>query len=134
MHKPLTPTMMKILQSLLFALSGLLLAGCDSPSVSTYPAYYNPGCYVDLFEGSSFGGKSTQVMGPSSFSTLKNLNGAEWGNRIGSIKTGPQCWLVVYKDEGFQDASDVIPPSTMVGNLGNMNDEIESIRVMDHAP
>lgn len=132
MHNPCT--IMKTLQSVLFSLLSLMLTGCDSPSVSTYPTYYNQNCYVDLFDGSGFGGRSTQVMGPSSFTTLKNLNGAEWGNRISSIKTGPLCWLVVYKDEGFKDASDVIPPASMVGNLGNMNDQIESIRVMDHAP
>ncbi|MBE2281948.1 MAG: hypothetical protein IAE77_00650, partial [Prosthecobacter sp.] len=116
------------------AVLGLFLSACDSPGTSTYPAYYNPGCYVDLYEGDGFGGRVTQVMGPSSFSSLKSLNGGEWDNRISSIKTGPLCWLVIYKDESFGDASRVIPPATMIGDLGGMEDEIESIRVMDRAP
>lgn len=125
---------MKTFLAATFALIGLVLTSCEHTSVSTYPAYYNPGCYVDLYEGKSFGGKVTQVMGPATFSSLKALSGAEWDNKIGSVKTGPLCWLVIYKDADFKDASKVIPPATLLGNLGDMDDETESIKLLDHAP
>lgn len=127
---------MKTLPTFCLLLLGLALLGCETPrpTAATYPAYYNPGCYVDLYEHRSFGGEVTQVMGPATFPSLEHLNGRDWGNRIGSIRTGPLCWAVVFRDKGFLDNRTVIPPATVIGNLGEMDDQIESIQLLDHAP
>ncbi len=107
---------------------------CENHLPNTSPAYYNQNCYVNVYEHSGFRGQVVQLMGPSTYSSLKNLKGRDWDNQIGSLQTGPGCWVVLYKDKDFKDVSVVIGPSTTAGNLGDMDDEAESIKVLDHLP
>ncbi len=118
----------------LLVLIGLTLISCESHLPDSSPAYYNPNCYVNIYEDSGFRGQVVQLQGPATFSSLKNFKGRDWDNQIGSLQTGPGCWVVLYKDADFKDASAVIVPNSTASSLGEMNDQAESIRVLDHAP
>jgi len=126
---------MKLHHTVLINLIGLLtLASCARHLPDSSPAYYNPNCYVNIYEHHGFHGEVVQVQGPSSYSSLKHLKGRDWDNKISSVQTGPGCWLVLYKDKDFRDTSIVIGPSTTASNLGKMDDQAESIKVFDRLP
>jgi len=44
------------------------------------------------------------------------------------VRTGPCCWLMAYAGEGFDDTYQVIVPHTAISDLGEMEDEIDSIK------
>lgn len=94
-----------------------------------------PGCWVDIFEDEDFQDSTLRVEGPSEHRNLKELPnsaGKDWGDQIDSLITGPNCWLTVYEDENFGDRSVKYGPNSRVGNLGNMGDNIDSMRLDDH--
>lgn len=106
-----------------------MLAGCDSP-----PRMINPGCFIELFEAMNFSGAAVRLQGPASFAELEGRNGRDWDNETSSLRTGPACWAVLYRDENFADRRIVVPPNAVLSNLGSMDDQIESIRLFDHPP
>ncbi|WP_395740905.1 peptidase inhibitor family I36 protein [Prosthecobacter sp.] len=125
---------MKLPSFALIATIGLALTSCAGHLPNTSPAYYNPNCYANVYEHPGFRGGVLQLTGPSSYSSLKMLQGRDWDNTIGSVQTGPGCWIVLYKDKDFRDKSMVIGPNTTTGNLGDMNDQAESIKIFDRPP
>ena len=62
------------------------------------------------------------------------MKGRNWDNKIGSVQTGPGCWLVLFKDTDFKGTSSVVAPNTTASNLGKMDDKSKSLRLLDHAP
>lgn len=122
---------MKLHHHALLALIAAALTSCTNHLPNTSPAYYNPNCYVNIYEHSGFRGEVVQLQGPATYSSLKRLKGRDWDNTIGSVQTGPGCWLVLYRDKDFKDTSMVIGPNTSASSLGKMNDEAESLKVMD---
>lgn len=122
---------MKLHHYALLAMIAAALTSCTNHLPNTSPAYYNPNCYVNIYEHSGFRGEVVQLQGPATYSSLKGLKGRDWDNMIGSVQTGPGCWIVLYRDKDFKDTSMVIGPNTSASNLGKMDDEAESLKVMD---
>lgn len=133
-NNPTPSTIMKSYHTLGLLLIGLVLTSCENHLPDTAPAYYNQNCYTNIYDSSGFRGEVVQLMGPATFSSLEHLKGRNWDNTIGSLQTGPGCWVVLYKDKDFKDASVVIPPNTTASTLGEMADQAESIKLFDHAP
>jgi peptidase inhibitor family I36 len=125
---------MKLHLPAILAVIGLALTSCANHLPDTSPAYYNPNCYVNIYEDSGFRGQVVQLQGPSSHSSLKNLKGRDWDNTIGSLQTGPGCWIVLYKDKDYRDASKIIGPNTSASTLGDMGDQTESLKIFDRQP
>ena len=95
------------------------------------------GCYVQIWEDTNYNDNSLIIHGPAEFSNMRDLPGAggsDWGDQAGSLRTGPHCWLIAYADENFQDTSTLIGPDSQIPDLGDMEDEIDSIKLFDHAP
>ena len=114
---------------------GAALTGCAHHHLAnTSPAYYNPGCYANIYDHTGFRGGVVQVRGPSTYSSLRRFEGRDWDKRIGSLQTGPNCWLVLYRHKDFKDNRMVVGPNTTASNLGKMSEEAESIQVLDHLP
>ncbi len=64
------------------------------------------GCYVQVYEGDRFIGASDFINGPRRYATLGGLpNGANWSNRIRSVKVGPAATITVWTDAEFQGRS-----------------------------
>lgn len=95
------------------------------------------GCYIQIYEDTNFNDNSLILHGPAEYANMRDLTGAngyDWGDQIGSVRTGPRCWVIAYADEDFQDTSIIIGPDSQLADLGDMEDEIDSIRILDHAP
>jgi hypothetical protein len=95
------------------------------------------GCYIQIYEDTNFNDNSLILHGPAEYANMRDLPGAnnyDWGDQIGSVRTGPRCWVIAYADENFQDTSIIIGPDSQLVDLGDMEDEIDSIRILDHAP
>lgn len=59
-------------------------------------------CWANFFEGTEYGGKNLQVIGPSKIESLTNLNGENWDKRIHSLKVGPKAKITVYQNPKFE--------------------------------
>lgn len=95
------------------------------------------GCWVTIFEDTNYNDNSLTLHGPAEYNNMRGLpnsNGYNWGDQIGSLRTGPNCWIIVYADENYQDTSQTIGPNTEIPDLADMEDEIDSIKILDHAP
>ncbi len=95
------------------------------------------GCWVVIYEDTNYNDKSLKLDGPVQFSSLQglpNANGENWGDSIGSVKTGPKCWFVGYADENFEDTKILIGPNSEIPDLADMEDEIDAIKLFDQAP
>jgi hypothetical protein len=95
------------------------------------------GCWIKVYEDTNFNDNSLIIHGPAEYNDMRNLpdsNGADWGDQIGSVRTGPRTWVIAFADEGFEDTSIVIGPNSEIADLGDMEDEIDSIKILDHAP
>ena len=95
------------------------------------------GCWVQIYEDTNFNDNSLFLHGPAEHANMRDLpdsNGKNWGDQVGSLRTGPKCWIIAYADENFEDTSVVIGPDSSVPDLGDMEDEIDSIKILDHAP
>lgn len=148
---------MKNTMLLAISLLGLVLSGCNTTTTSatahkrpmkmggspktptasvaaTSRSSRSAGCYIDIFEDTNFNDNSLRVHGPAEYSNLQSLGGHDWGDQIGSVRTGPNCWAIVYSDENFSDTSNVIGPNSVISDLGDLEDEIDSMKLLDHAP
>lgn len=94
------------------------------------------GCWVMIWEDEGFADTSLLVPGPAEFPNLRNLlnSGKDWGDDIDSLHTGWRCWLQVFADENFQDTSAWYGPNTLVPGLGDMGDEIDSMKLFKDPP
>ena len=113
---------------------GVTLTSCAHHLPDTSPAFYNPNCYVNIYDHTGFRGEVVQLQGPATHSSLRRFKGRNWDNEIGSVQTGPGCWLVLYKHKDFKGSSKVIAPNTTASSLGNLSEEAESLQVLDHQP
>jgi hypothetical protein len=92
------------------------------------------GCWVIIYEDEGCQDASLLLTGPAEFPNLRGLPGAgdkDWGDDIDSIVVGPNCWLQVFADESFGDTSAWYGPNTHAPGLGDMGDEIDSMRLFN---
>ena len=89
-------------------------------------------CYVIIYEDTGLKGKTLRLEGPAEYKNLKNLPGSDqdWGDKIGSVETGPNARLVVYDDEDFSgDHRDTYGPNTRTDVSGDLDDNIDSLQI-----
>lgn len=90
------------------------------------------GCYIDVWADADFEGESVRIQGPSEYPTLGFAKG-DWGNRIGSLRVGPNAFVIAYSDPNFGDRQVTFGPCDEVADLGDLkiDDDIDSMRVID---
>jgi hypothetical protein len=90
------------------------------------------GCYIDVWEDADFRGESVRIGGPAEYPTLQFAS-ADWGDRIGSLRVGPNAFVIAYRDENFGDRQVTFGPDDEVADLRGLkfDDEIDSLRVID---
>ncbi len=125
---------MKPYLTALFLGTALALTSCTHHLADTSPAYYNPSCYVNLYDHTGFRGEVVQVQGPATYSSLRRFKGRNWDKAIGSLQTGRGCWVALYRHKDFKGASTVIGPNTTASNLGRLTREAESLKILDRLP
>src|SRR5919112_5032669 len=90
------------------------------------------GCYIDVWEDADFRGESVRIQGPAEYPMLQFAS-ADWGDRIGSLRVGPNAFVIAYRDENFGDRQVTFGPDDEVADLSGLkfDDEIDSMRVID---
>jgi hypothetical protein len=92
------------------------------------------GCWVKVYEDENYGGKQYRLEGPVEYRNLKNLPGSggeDFGDKIGSLRTGPNAYLQVFNDENFGDDSYIYGPNSEIAHLPD-DDDIDSLKISDH--
>src|SRR3954469_10245973 len=90
------------------------------------------GCYIDVWVKANFEGESVRIQGPAEYSSLIFAQG-DWGDRISSLRVGPNAFVIAYRDPNFGDRQVIFGPDDEVADLGDLkfDDEIDSMRVID---
>jgi hypothetical protein len=90
------------------------------------------GCYIDVWAGANFEGESVRIQGPAEYPTLQFSQG-DWGDRVGSLRVGPNAFVIAYRDPNFGDRQVTFGPGDEIADLGELkfDDEIDSMRVID---
>jgi len=94
------------------------------------------GCWVTFYEDENFGGRVIKLDGPAQFNNLKHLPGDEnydWGDKFGSLRTGPNAWVTLYNDEDFNDDHFTFGPGSEIRKLSN-DDDTDSLKIFDADP
>jgi hypothetical protein len=89
-------------------------------------------CYIDVWRDTNFGGEMIRIYGPGEYPTLDFEQG-DWGDDIGSLRVGPNAFVMAYRRRDFREEPVTFGPNDEVADLGDLklDDEIESVRVID---
>jgi len=91
-----------------------------------------PDCYIDVWRDADFGGETRRLYGPAEFPTLR-FGDADWGDDIGSLRVGPNAFVMAYRDRDFKDEMTAFGPNDEVADLRalGVNDDLDSLRLID---
>jgi len=89
-------------------------------------------CYIDVWRDADFRGETTRIYGPAEYCTLDLAQG-NWGDDIGSLRVGPNAFVMAYQRRDFQDKLITFGPNDEVADLSQfkLDNEIESLKVID---
>ena len=89
-------------------------------------------CYIDVWRGANFEGETLRLQGPAEFPNL-NFNQGQWGDHIGSLRVGPNAFVMAYRGRDFSEELQTFGPNDEIADLAEFkfDDDIESIRVID---
>lgn len=89
-------------------------------------------CYIDVWREADFRGETIRIYGPADYASLEFAQG-NWGDDIGSLRVGPNAFVMAYQCQDFQDKLITFGPNDEVADLGQFkfDDEIESLKVID---
>ena len=90
------------------------------------------GCYIDVWMKANFEGESVRIQGPAEYPALGFAQG-DWGDKISSLRVGPNAFVIAYCDPNFCDRQITFGPDDEVADLRGLkfDDDIDSIRVID---
>jgi hypothetical protein len=90
------------------------------------------GCYIDVWVKANFEGESVRIQGPAEYPSLIFAQG-DWGDRISSLRVGPNAFVIAYRDPNFGDQQVTFGPDDEVADLGDLkfDDDIDSMRLID---
>jgi hypothetical protein len=89
-------------------------------------------CYIDVWRDADFRGETLRIRGPAEYPTLALAEG-RWGDDIGSLRVGPNAFVMAFRRRDFQDELVTFGPNDEVADLSQFkfDDDIESVRVID---
>ena len=89
-------------------------------------------CYIDVWRDADFRGETTRIYGPAEYASL-DLTQGHWSNDIGSLRVGPNAFVLAYHRRDFRDEPVTFGPNDEVADLSHFkfDDDIESLRVID---
>ena len=92
----------------------------------------NGDCYIDVWRETDFRGETIRIYGPADYASLELAQG-NWGDDIGSLRVGPNAFVMAYHRRDFQDEPVIFGPNDEVADLGlfKFDDDIESLKVID---
>jgi hypothetical protein len=89
-------------------------------------------CYIDVWREADFRGATRRIQGPAEYASLDFAEG-NWGDDIGSLRVGPNAFVLAYHRRDFQDEPVTFGPNDEVADLSQFkfDDDIESLQVID---
>ncbi|MDT5272304.1 MAG: hypothetical protein QOH49_4490 [Acidobacteriota bacterium] len=89
-------------------------------------------CYIDVWRDVDFRGETRRIYGPAEYAALDFAEG-NWGDDIGSLRVGPNAFVMAYHRRDFQDDPITFGPDDEVADLSQFkfDDDIESLNVID---
>lgn len=89
-------------------------------------------CYIDVWRDINFEGEAIRIYGPAEHPDLRFTQG-DWGDDIGSLRVGPNAFVLAYSNQNFSNRMIAFGPNDAVANLREMkfDDDIESIKVIE---
>lgn len=89
-------------------------------------------CYIDVWRDADFRGETLRIRGPAEYPTLA-IGGGRWGDDIGSLRVGPNAFVIAFRRRDFQDELVTFGPNDEVADLSHFkfDDDIESVKVID---
>jgi hypothetical protein len=89
-------------------------------------------CYIDVWRDADFRGETIRIYGPADYTSL-DLTQGNWGDDIGSLRVGPNAFVLAYHRRDFQDEPVTFGPNDEVADLSQFtfDDDIESLKVID---
>ena len=89
-------------------------------------------CYIDVWRDKDFRGETIRIYGPAEYAVLEFAQG-NWGDDIGSLRVGPNAFVMAYHRRNFQDELITFGPNDEVADLSQFkfDDDIESLKVID---
>ena len=89
-------------------------------------------CYIDVWRDADFGGETMRIHGPAEYPTLGFAEG-NWGDDIGSLRVGPNAFVMAFRHREFRDKLITFGPNDEVADLSQFkfDDDIESMKVID---
>ena len=99
---------------------------------SEFMAEKNGDCYIDVWRDADFGGETLRIYGPAEYPML-NLAQGNWGDDIGSLRVGPNAFVMAFRHREFHDKLITFGPNDEVADLSQFkfDDDIESMKVID---
>jgi hypothetical protein len=90
------------------------------------------GCYIDVWKDANFEGESVRIQGPAEYPTLGFAQG-DWGDKISSLRVGPNAFVIAYRDPEFGDRLVTFGPEDECADLSGLkfDDDIDSMRLID---
>ena len=89
-------------------------------------------CYIDVWRDADFRGETTRIYGPAEYPSLDFAQG-NWRDDIGSLRVGPNAFVMAYHRRDFKDELITFGPNDEVADLSQfkLDDDIESMKVID---
>ena len=89
-------------------------------------------CYIDVWRDADFRGERLRLQGPAEYPTLALTRG-DWRDDIGSLRVGPNAFVMAYHRRDFQEQLVTFGPYDEVADLSvyKSDDEFESLKVID---
>ena len=89
-------------------------------------------CYIDVWRDADFRGETIRIYGPAEYRSLELAQG-NWCDDIGSLRVGPNAFVMAYHRRDFKDELITFGPNDEVADLGQFrfDDEMESMKVID---
>ena len=91
-----------------------------------------PDCYIDVWRDADFGGETRRLYGPAEFPTLRFAD-ADWGDDIGSLRVGPNAFVMAYRGRDFKDELTAFGPNDEIADLRalRLDDDLDSLKLID---
>ena len=89
-------------------------------------------CYIDVWRDADFRGETIRIKGPAEYPSL-GLGQGDWGDDIGSLRVGPNAFVMAFRHRDFQDEMITFGPNEEVADLGHLkfDKDISSMRLID---
>ena len=93
------------------------------------------GCWLDVFDGEHFTGKTRRLHGPAEFLGMR-IREKDWGDQLHSLKVGPAAYVQCFNSHDFDRSVMWLLPNQTVERVGELDivDGVDSMRLYDRPP